>query len=135
MTLPLTTCRVLVAEDERNVRMLLRVVLEAAGATVVEAEDGARALRMLELADQPFDLLLTDLNMPEMDGAQLVHHAQLRWPELRIVVCSARTLSQAAPGLTGRVEGTILKPFVPAELVRTLAQVLSETRRIRLAVG
>lgn len=135
MTTPLTNTRILLAEDERHVRMLLRVVLEAAGATVVEAEDGSRALRLLELETPAFDLVLTDLNMPNMDGEALVNALRVRWPELPVVVCSARTLPQSAPSLCGRVQGAVMKPFIPSELVRTLAQALASPSAVPRAAA
>lgn len=125
MSAPLSHCRILVAEDERHVRMLLRVVLEAAGATVVDAEDGTRAMRLLDLDADGFDLLLTDLNMPDLDGPTLVEAVRLRWPRMPVVVCSARSLRAMAPHLVPVVQATVTKPFVPSDLVRAVATALA----------
>ena len=134
MNAPLVRTRILIAEDERHVRMLLRVVLQAAGATVVEAEDGQRALRLMELDDEGFDVLVTDLNMPEMDGPALVAAARLRWPDLPVVVCSARPVRELAPQLNGLLQGVVMKPFVPADLVRVVA-VAAAAPRLRVVAG
>lgn len=115
----LTDITILVAEDERPVRMLMRVVLEAAGARVVEAEHGESALRLLELHPD-VDLLCTDVNMPFLDGAALVTAARIRRPDLPIVACTAMDLELSYPRLAVQVDATVAKPFVPSDLVRTI---------------
>lgn len=64
------TARILIADDEPNIRRLLRVLLERVGYTVAEVKDGGEAWRKLQA--EPFDLLITDLMMPELDGFQLL---------------------------------------------------------------
>lgn len=117
---------ILVAEDERPVRMLVRVVLEAAGARVIEAENGAVALRLLDLHPE-VDALCTDVNMPVLDGAGLVEAARARRPDLPIVACSALRLDETHPALDATVDAVVRKPFVPADLVRALDR--AATRR------
>lgn len=116
---PLNDITVLVAEDERPVRMLMRVVLEAVGARVLEAEHGGIALRLLELHPE-VDLLCTDVNMPVVDGAALTVTTRTRRPRLPIVACTAMDLDASYPTLVSLVDGIVQKPFVPSELVRTI---------------
>lgn len=116
---PLSNMTVLVAEDERPVRMLLRVVLEAAGARVLEAEHGGVALRLLELHPD-VDVLCTDVNMPHVDGEQLVTAARLARPDLPVVACSAMDLDASYPVLAMHVDSVVQKPFVPSDLVRAV---------------
>jgi CheY-like chemotaxis protein len=116
---PLANITILVAEDERPVRMLLRVVLEAAGARVLEAEHGGVALRLLELHPD-VDVLCTDVNMPHMDGEALVTSARGVRPSLPVVACSAMDLDSSYPRLAMAVDSVIQKPFVPSELVRAI---------------
>jgi CheY-like chemotaxis protein len=116
---PLADMTVLVAEDERPVRMLLRVVLEAAGARVIEAEHGGVALRLLDLHPE-VDVLCTDVNMPQVDGAELVAIARRSRPELPVVACSAMDLDASYPLLAIAVDGVVQKPFVPSDLVRAI---------------
>lgn len=125
---------VLVAEDERSVRMLLRVVLEAAGARVLEAEDGDVALRLLDLHPE-IDLLCTDVNMPRMDGEQLVLAARCRRPDLPVVACSAMSLPADRPGLASVADAVVQKPFVPAELMRAIDAALARSRRGAVAAS
>jgi CheY-like chemotaxis protein len=115
----LSDITVLVAEDERPVRMLLRVVLEAAGARVLEAEHGEVALRLLALHPE-VTVLCTDVNMPQMDGEQLVAAARAARPELPVVACSAMDLDTSYPGMALHVDAVVRKPFVPGDLVRAI---------------
>ena len=114
---------VLIAEDERPVRMLLRVVLESAGARVLEAEHGEVAMRLLELHPD-VDVLCTDVNMPHMDGAALAALARIRRPSMPIVACTAMDLDASYPGLASHVDATVQKPFVPSDLIRAIATAL-----------
>ena len=124
---PLTDITILIAEDERPVRMLLRVVLEAAGARVLEAEHGAAALRMLDLHPE-IDLLCTDVNMPIMDGAALVDAVRTRRDQIPIVACTALHLEASHPGLHEQVDALIQKPFIPGELIRSIDRTLRAAR-------
>jgi CheY-like chemotaxis protein len=118
---------VLVAEDERPVRMLLRVVLEAAGARVIDAEHGERALQLLDLHPE-VDVLVTDVNMPRLDGEQLVAAARVRRPWLPVVACSAMDLDASYPALRPAVDAVVQKPFVPGDLVRAVTMSLGRRR-------
>jgi CheY-like chemotaxis protein len=125
---PLLGHTVLVVEDERGVRMLQRIVLEAAGAQVIEAEHGEQALRLLELHERTITDVLTDLNMPRMDGLALVTQIRMRHGHhLPIVVCTAAQYDRCAPGLTDHVQGIVRKPFVPAHLVQAIAEANRQT--------
>ncbi|HEV8305135.1 MAG TPA: response regulator [Gemmatimonadales bacterium] len=72
--------RVLVVEDEADVRSVLRAALEARGCDVVTAEDGVEGLEAIDL--QPFDAVVTDVQMPRRDGLWLWREAVLVRPEL-----------------------------------------------------
>lgn len=126
MVLPNLT--VLIAEDERPVRMLVRVVLEAAGARVVEAEHGEAALRLLDLHPE-VDVLCTDVNMPVLDGVGLVREVRTRRRELPIVACSALPLHESHPELAAAVDAVVRKPFVPSDLVRAIDRAACRRQR------
>jgi signal transduction histidine kinase len=81
---------VLVAEDEPVIRELMTSILREMGCTVLEAENGEQALRILEHSNGPkVDLLLTDLVMPVMGGKELAYKVGSRFPATRILFCSA----------------------------------------------
>jgi CheY-like chemotaxis protein len=125
---PLDNTCVLVAEDERSVRMLLRVVFEAAGAQVLEAEDGQQALRLYDLHPD-IDALCTDVNMPNLDGPGLVAALRAREPNLPIVACTALDLRGHASPLRALVDGHVQKPFSPADVVRAIGDAIDLRRR------
>ncbi len=81
---------VLVAEDEQVIREFMTSILREMGCTVLEAENGEQALRILERSsEQRIDLLLTDLVMPVMGGKELAFKVGSRFPTTKILFCSA----------------------------------------------
>lgn len=81
--------RILVVDDDKRIRALIRRGLKKLGHEVVEAGDGAAALERLR-AD-PVDLLITDLYMPGMEGLELIQKVRAAWPELGIIAISGGT--------------------------------------------
>jgi len=77
---------ILIADDEAAERKLVRSILSDAGHTVAEAPNGAEALTLL--ASQKYDLLITDMYMPIMEGTELISHCQTLHPGLPIVAIS-----------------------------------------------
>lgn len=69
--------KIIVAEDSQILRMVLQGFLEEAGFTVTMTNDGAEALERLTSGREIFDLLVTDLNMPKIDGAELLQKIRL----------------------------------------------------------
>jgi two-component system, cell cycle sensor histidine kinase and response regulator CckA len=116
--------RILVVDDEDTVRSIVARVLESAGHDVLQAEDGLQALAILE--EQPAELLLTDVRMPILSGADLVRQVRQRWPDLPIVWMSGFVahlseleveVLQALPSLP--------KPFSPERLLQTIDETLA----------
>lgn len=92
--------RILLTEDDASLRLFLSRALETAGHHVVQAEDGNAALPLIE-ADR-FDLLLTDIVMPGLDGIELAQRARAIAPDLRVMFITgfaavALTAADAAP--------------------------------------
>ena len=83
----MSAARILVVEDDRSAAAYLRLVLEEEGFGVRTAGNGVEALVALE--EEPFDLVISDLRMPEMDGYELVSHLGQRWNELPVIVVTA----------------------------------------------
>jgi two-component system, chemotaxis family, chemotaxis protein CheY len=86
-----TPGRVLVVEDDHDVRVSIRLTLEAEGYSVDSATDGRRALEFLEQSAQPPDLILLDLMMPGMNGWDFASRlrAKSRWCSIPVIVISA----------------------------------------------
>lgn len=80
--------RLLLVDDDATLRISLQRVLQSEGYEVAVAGDGIDAIRVLEQSS--IDLVITDLNMPGLDGAGLVNHLNQSQPELPVIVCSAQ---------------------------------------------
>lgn len=113
--------RILLAEDDRAVRDVLAQLLEGAGHRVTAVGDGEQALAELESAEQPFDVLLTDLNMPVVDGLTLAGRARALTPSLAIILMSGDPAAAIPQSLAGPAEVELLaKPFSAADLFATI---------------
>jgi two-component system, cell cycle response regulator CpdR len=117
--------RILIAEDEQPVRDLLARALTMEGHEVESAPDGAAALDQIAQAG-PFDLLLTDIRMPVMDGIALALSAARDDPDLAIVLMTGYAGErERAQGLDTLVHDVILKPFSLTDMKKTLAEALA----------
>jgi CheY-like chemotaxis protein len=108
---------ILLVEDEPGVRALTRRMLVRNGYTVLEADNGGEALRMIERG-VAFDLLLSDLITPEMSGIELVARIRSTQPDVRVLFMSGYTEESLAElGIDGRGESVVRKPFTEAKLL------------------
>jgi two-component system alkaline phosphatase synthesis response regulator PhoP len=115
---------VLVVEDDRDIRELLRRYLERAGHGVLTTGSGAEALNLL--AGGGVDLVLLDLGLPDVDGIEVLAAARERVPAVPTVVLSARgTVNERITGLRAGADDYVTKPFSPAEVVLRVAAVLA----------
>jgi len=80
--------RVLVVDDVDLLREFTKAFLETTGLTVLLAGSGAEAVQVLESAPEPVDLILTDYNMPGMNGVELIEQVAKRWPKIKFVLAS-----------------------------------------------
>jgi CheY-like chemotaxis protein len=80
--------RVLVVDDVDLLREFTKAFLETAGLTVLLAGSGLEAVKVLESADEPVELVLTDYNMPGMNGVELIEQVATRWPKIKFVLAS-----------------------------------------------
>ncbi|MFH1131221.1 MAG: sigma-54 dependent transcriptional regulator [Pseudomonadota bacterium] len=111
--------RVLVVDDEENIRHMLRMVLGQEGWEVVLAGSGAEALSALEI--KHFDVMLSDIRMPEMSGLELLGQALKRAPDLVVVMMSAYgTVDTALAAMKKGAYDYVPKPFKPDEVVLVL---------------
>ena len=117
--------RILLVEDEGPVRKFVRTMLEKQGYTVVEAVDSEEALRIAGDRSAAFDLLLTDVIMPRLNGPDLAAQILEKRPMLPVLYMSGYT--DRAIRLQDRLGGEahfIQKPFTPASLAQKLRQLL-----------
>ena len=123
--------RVLVVDDEIQIRRFLRTGFELDGFTVAEAETGAEALRRSTL--RPADLVILDLGLPDMDGAEVLERLRA-WSSVPLIVLSVRgSEAEKVRLLELGADDYVVKPFGMAEL---LARAHSAMRRqLRTAHG
>jgi len=119
-----TKIKVLVVEDEDSVRRVIERALRGEDFAVSVAS-GAEEARRLALAHAPFDVLVTDIVMPDVDGPELARGLRERWPELRVLFISGYTqeipLNEAASDTT---VAFLQKPFRPSDLSNALHELL-----------
>ncbi len=122
--------RILVVDDEKNIRLTLGQTLEMVGYQVQTAVNGEDALK--QLAVGAFDLILLDLRMPGMDGMQVLQQIVEERPELRVIVVTAHgTVETAVEAMKIGAVDFIQKPFAPQEIRSLVAQVLDQSQRRR----
>ncbi|MGO9647140.1 MAG: PAS domain S-box protein [Terriglobales bacterium] len=127
---------VLVVEDEPALRILISESLEKRGYTVLAAEDGTEAIRILESNRGKIDLVVSDIMMPKLNGLELWEKAILLWPEMPFLFISGYaegTIGQTVhlPQAAGYIE----KPFLPIELARKVRGLLNENEVGRGSAG
>jgi diguanylate cyclase (GGDEF)-like protein len=124
-----TRARILAVDDQQYFRVFLEDLLREEGYEVATAASGAEALARLET--ERFDVILTDLVMPGMDGSELVQRVKERWPEQDVVVVtSVGDLKTAVGAMKVGASDYLLKPLDRGALLAALAQRL-ERRRMR----
>jgi signal transduction histidine kinase len=121
---------VLIAEDEAGVRLPTRRILVAHGYRVLEACDGMTALALAERHEGVIDLLLTDVVMPGMGGAELARRLRMVRPELRVVYMSGySTEAVATHGILTPGATFLQKPFSIEELAGQIRDILDSPAR------
>jgi two-component system, cell cycle sensor histidine kinase and response regulator CckA len=102
---------VLLVEDDPNVRALLGEVLRIGGFAVLEAADGTEALRIAETTLRPIETLVTDINMPGIDGLELARRVQLLRPATSVLYMSGASADVVAAWGLGPGTAFLPKPF------------------------
>jgi DNA-binding NtrC family response regulator len=122
--------RILVVDDEEAVRSLIARGLALDSHTVEMAGDGAEALEMITASEGRFDLVLSDIRMPLMDGIAMALAAKRDFPDLVILLMTGYAEQrERAKSLENIVIDVLTKPFGLAELRSTVARVLEQTRK------
>ncbi len=118
--------RILAVDDSAAMRQMVGITLTGAGHEVYQAADGREALQIAER--ERFDLVITDVNMPVMDGLTLVRHLR-NMPSYRgvplLVLTTEATTEKKLEGKAAGATGWLVKPFNPDRLLATVAKVLS----------
>jgi response regulator RpfG family c-di-GMP phosphodiesterase len=133
MTTPLAGQRVLVVDDERGIAAAVVRRLERDGAVCVAAYSGTEGIE--RLASEPFDLVVTDIEMPGRSGLDLIEHARGLAEAPAVIVMAPVSDGAVVVDALGRgADGYVLKPFDPEQLAHEVA-VTAELRNLRMVVA
>ncbi len=128
--------KILIVDDEKNMRETIKSILQDEGYQVSTAESGETALRNMEEA--LFSIMIADLKMPRMDGVELLRRAKKINPEMEVLMITAYpTVATAVEAMKQGAYDYIVKPFNPEEIILTIKKViehqrvLEENRRLR----
>ncbi|MCW5797345.1 MAG: Two-component system response regulator [Nitrospira sp.] len=115
--------RVLVVDDEESIRSLLRMMLTQAGYDVEEADDGGKAVEVLNSGDNPLmlDAIICDIRMPRINGVEAIAYFRAQYPSLPVIVLTGYHDESLASSL--RRQGIVEFLEKPAEREQILASV------------
>jgi DNA-binding response OmpR family regulator len=117
--------RVLVVDDEANLRQTMARILRQMGCEVTTAPDGAEALQRLETA--PYDLVYLDIRLPGMDGLQVLRQVHDRYPQLAVVLLTAHaSISSAVEAVRLGATDYLIKPITPEALIARTRTILTD---------
>jgi two-component system cell cycle response regulator CpdR len=121
--------RVLIVDDEESMRLLVARAVAMDGHEIATAADGAEALDILSGPGSSFDLLLTDIQMPVMDGIALALTAARDFPQLTILLMTGfADQRERASGLNAIAHDVISKPFSVADIRTAVADALASRK-------
>jgi len=116
--------KVLVIDDEEIVRISCRRALTPEGYEVSQAKNGIEGLQMLE--KERYDLVLTDLKMPDMDGIEVLRIIRKKWPEVQVIIITGyQTVDTAVKSIKLGAFDYIEKPFTPDALVSAVTNAMA----------
>ena len=113
--------RILVVDDDEQIRQMLVQTLQQAGYEVADVTNGTEAIAAAGLV--PFDLMITDILMPETDGLEVISQLRAKCPKMRIIAISGGGLSEIDLLPTAKLLGAVRTLYKPFELKRLLAVV------------
>lgn len=118
--------RILVAEDDENVRAFVTRALEMSGHDVTDASDGGLALEIANEQNGNFDLLVSDIKMPVMDGIALALAIGAQYPAMTILLMTGfADQRERAHGLDALIYDVLGKPFSLAQLIEKVDDALA----------
>jgi CheY-like chemotaxis protein len=117
--------KVLVIDDEAIVRVSCQRVLEPEGYEVKVTSRGDEALRLME--EEKYDIVLTDLKMPDMDGLEVLKEIKRRWPDIQVIIITGYgTISTAVQAIKLGAYDYIEKPFTPEDILNVVKRAMED---------
>ena len=121
----MSQAKILVVDDDKNIRRTVTMALESLDYFIQTAFDGKDA--MVQLAHHNYDLIITDLKMPGMNGMELLEEAIAKYPQIQIILISAHgTVDNAVEAMKLGAVDFLQKPFTPKELRKIVTSVLEQ---------
>jgi len=122
--------RVLLVDDSRTMRNIQKKILNALGnIEFAEAGDGVEALKILASTPEPFNLVLVDWNMPNMDGHTLVQRIREKDKTTPLIMCTTEAeKARVIDAIKAGVNNYIIKPFTPETLIERVTTTLSKLK-------
>jgi DNA-binding NtrC family response regulator len=127
--------RVLVVDDERDVRTVVRLILEKAGYDVLEAENGEKAIEAINTGENRLvlDTVICDIRMPKINGVQAIDYFQREYPHVPLIVLTAYPETGMAVSFMRKgVADYLVKPIEPEKLKAAVARAM-ERRQVAWA--
>lgn len=117
--------KLLIVEDDESVRTLAARALERDGHSVAIAADGAQGLALIQAARGGYDLVVSDIRMPEMDGIEMATTAAALFPAMKIMLMTGYAdQRERAHGLDALIHDVIAKPFTMEEIRKAVSGAL-----------
>jgi len=127
--------RVLVVDDEPDVRKVIKRILTQAGYDVIEAEDGEKAIEAINEGENPLllDVIISDIRMPKINGVEAINYFQQQWPRVPLIVLTGfPDLEMAIGFLKKGVVDYLVKPVEKEKLTSAVAKALDQRELHRL---
>lgn len=130
-----TNGRVLIVDDEPDVRKVVRMTLEKAGYDVVEAEDGEKAIQVINKDENPLilDVIICDIRMPKINGVEAINYFQQQYPRVPLIVLTGFPDMDMATGFLKKgIVDYLVKPVEKEKLVGAVAKAFEQRELNRL---
>ncbi len=127
--------RVLVVDDEPDIRKVVKMTLTKAGYDVIEAEDGEKAIEAIQEGENPLllDVIICDIRMPNINGVEAINYFQQQWPRVPIIVLTGFPDMEMALGFLKKgVVDYLVKPVEKEQLMNAVAKALAQREIHRL---
>ncbi len=127
--------RVLVVDDEPDVRTVVKMALTKAGYDVIEAEDGEKAIEAIQEGENPLllDVIICDIRMPKLNGVEAINYFQQQWPRVPIIVLTGFPDMEMATDLIKKgIVAYLVKPVEKEQLTNAVAKAIAQREIHRL---
>ena len=130
-----TKGRVLIMDDEPDVRKVVKMILTKAGYDVIEAEDGEKAIAAIKEGENPLllSVIICDIRMPKINGVEAINYFQQQWPRVPLIVLTGfADMKMAIEFLKIGIVDYLVKPVAKEKLMNAVAKAIGQRELHRL---